>query len=206
GRCSSRRSPRHHGWRAGARRGYRTRRSTRRPSSARLSTGRASSTRPAWLVPIDSRASMTVRFCPQCGTQTMAGARVCHAGGTSLVGGAAAPAAGAGRRTTVLGASVLGGFLVAGLAIWTVILSPTPPKAAPGSGTPRTAQAAAPSAGGTGDLPAGHPAMPTELPPDVKEFIADLGRKAKDKPDDPAPWLTLARVTSRAARIDSHYG
>lgn len=154
---------------------------------------------------------MTIRFCPQCGTQALADARFCHACGAAFSGDAPAAArpTAAARRSLTLGASVLGAFLVAGLGIWTAILTPEPPRPAPGATASRPPQTGGASAGTNaagGELPSGHPPVPTELPADVKDFIADLGRKAKDKPKDVDAWLTFARVNARAARIDRRYG
>jgi cytochrome c-type biogenesis protein CcmH/NrfG len=153
---------------------------------------------------------MAIRFCPQCGTQALPDARFCHGCGTALAGGAQATAAvphrasGPPRRATALGFGVLGAFLVAGLGIWTAILSPDPPKPGPGGAAPRPPATAATGPAQVPPVPPGHPQ--TDLPADVKEFIADLGRKAKEKPKDVEAWLTFARVNARAARIDRRYG
>jgi cytochrome c-type biogenesis protein CcmH/NrfG len=90
---------------------------------------------------------------------------------------------------------------LSGLAIWTAILSPAPPKAAPGGGSPtrRTAAATTP------DLPPDHPSLPTALPAEAKTFIADLVAKTKDAPKDVAQWLKLGQVSYRAAQIDASY-
>src|SRR5204863_175431 len=74
-------------------------------------------------------------------------------------------------RVTGTGASVLGFFLIAGLAIWTGILSPAPPRPGPGA-------AAGPVGAPAAAVPEGHPQVPVELPADVKSFIADM--QAKD--------------------------
>jgi tetratricopeptide (TPR) repeat protein len=97
---------------------------------------------------------------------------------------------------------VLGSFLVAGLAIWTAILSPAPPKPAPGGGTPRaTTAAAVPN-----QLPADHPKVPLALPDEVKTFIADLTKKATENPQDTALWSRLGQVEYRASQLDTtHY-
>ena len=121
------------------------------------------------------------RFCAQCGVPLVAGAR---------------PASD--WRLTGTGASVLGFFLIAGLAIWTGILSPAPPKPVPG--------ATATSAGApAGAVPEGHPQGPVELPADVKSFIADMQAKAEQEPHDVAAWVKLGRVTARAAQLDPTY-
>lgn len=42
----------------------------------------------------------------------------------------------------------------------------------------------------------------TEIPAEVKTFIADLATKAKQKPKDVEVWLKLAQVNARAAQLD----
>jgi len=101
-------------------------------------------------------------------------------------------------RLTGTGASVLGFFLVAGLAIWTGILSPAPPKPVPGA-------TAAPAGASANAMPEGHPQGPVELPADVKSFIADLQAKAEQVPHDVAAWVKVGRVTARAAQLDPAY-
>jgi Flp pilus assembly protein TadD len=145
---------------------------------------------------------MAARFCSECGTKAPAGAKFCGECGTPLVSGVR-PARRASRwRPTAAGGGVLGFFLVAGLGIWTAILQPAPPRPGPGAGANRPAPATA-TAGS--ELPAGHPAVPVELPPEVKTFIADLETKTKQKPNDAEAWLKLAMVHSRAAQLDPSY-
>jgi hypothetical protein len=142
-----------------------------------------------------------VRFCPQCSTPPFANARFCHACGAPLVPGAAAAR---GWQPTALGGGVLAFFLIAGLGIWTAILSPTPPR--PGPGGPAGARPpTAADAGQPGDLPAGHPKVPIALPAEVKSFVADLAAKAKEKPRDVDTWLKLGQVNFRAAQLDPAY-
>ena len=93
---------------------------------------------------------------------------------------------------------MLGFFLIAGLAIWTGILSPTPPKPVPGA-------TAAPAGASAGAMPEGHPQGPVELPADVKSFIADMQAKAEQAPHDVAAWVKVGRVTARAAQLDPAY-
>ena len=99
---------------------------------------------------------------------------------------------------------MLGTFVLAGLAIWASILSPEPPRAAPGAGP----QPGAPptQAATSGSLPPDHPTVPLEIPEEVKTFIDQLSASAKEKPDDKAVWLRLAQVYYRAAQIDPSYG
>ena len=133
----------------------------------------------------------------------MQGAKFCSECGASL-GGGRAPSR-AGWQFTPTGGLVLGSFLVAGLAIWTVILSPTPPKPAPGAGGSRAA-ANAPSAAAAPNLPPDHPKVPLALPDEVKTFIADLSKRANENPQDLALWSRLGQVEYRAAQLDTtHY-
>jgi tetratricopeptide (TPR) repeat protein len=141
---------------------------------------------------------MSVRFCAHCGTGTVPRAKFCIECGAPI--GGAPPSARKGWQLSATGSAVLGSFLIAGLAIWTAILSPTPPRPGPG------ATAARPAAGApkvAADAPEGHPKV--EMPAEVKVFIADLEAKAKEKPGEVEPWLRLAQVNLRAAQIDPSY-
>jgi cytochrome c-type biogenesis protein CcmH/NrfG len=141
---------------------------------------------------------MSPRFCSACGTRAVSGAKFCAECGSALGGRAAA--APAGWRPTAAGGAALGVFLAAGLATWVTILAPAPPRPGPGGGgTPR------PPATAAAQLPEGHPAVPMELPAEVKTFIADLEAKTKEKPDDAEAWIRLAMVNSRAAQLDPSY-
>lgn len=135
---------------------------------------------------------MPARFCSRCGVPATPDARFCAQCGAPLAG--VAPAASSGWQPNGLGALVLGFFLVAGLGIWTLILSPAPPRPGPQGPAPgRTPPAA--------QLPEGHP--PTvQLPAEVKTFIADLEKKAQERPDDGPTWLRLGQVNARAAQLD----
>src|SRR5262249_10579157 len=112
----------------------------------------------------------------------------------------AAPAA-SGWQVTTAGLSVFGLLLVSGLAIWATILSPTPPRPAPGRGPGGAASQAATS---DADQTAG-PASPHELPAEVKTFIDDLAKKADAAPDDKDIWLRLGKVYARAGQLDPSY-
>jgi tetratricopeptide (TPR) repeat protein len=142
---------------------------------------------------------MPPRFCSQCGTKVSAGAKFCSECGAPLDGRAAPPsrAPTGGWQLTTGGLAVFGLLLVSGLGIWAAILSPEPPKPAPGRGTAGTATAAA-------DRPAA-PATPVELPPEVKTFMADLAKKADAAPDDKDLWIRLGKVYARAAQLDPSY-
>jgi hypothetical protein len=144
--------------------------------------------------------SVATRFCPQCGTKAAPGAKFCIECGTALVAGARARVSG--WRPTPAGSTMLGVFLVGGLAIWTAILSPAPPR--PGPGT----SAARPGAQGplaSGELPEGHPKTPMPLPTEVKSFISELDAKAQKDPRDLDAWLKLAQVNARASQLDPTY-
>jgi len=142
---------------------------------------------------------MSVRFCAQCGTKAVAGAKFCTECGAPLAGDASASAASRWQLTTA-GSAVLTLFLAAGLTVWTLILSPAAPRPGPGAGAarPGAAPAGAPSSGGEAKV-----RMP--LPAEAVSFIADLAAKAKAKPDDVETWLKLAQVEARAAQLDSAY-
>jgi cytochrome c-type biogenesis protein CcmH/NrfG len=149
---------------------------------------------------------MQSRFCAQCGETLAAGGKFCTACGTPVGGGAVAPPSGSGWRLTGTGAAVLGGLIIGGLAIWAVILSPTPPIPRPGERAERPPQGPAGAPGGAAPaLPPDHPQV-TEIPGEAKAFIADLESKAKERPTDVEAWRRLALVTSRAAQIDPSYG
>src|SRR5438876_546274 len=142
---------------------------------------------------------MSVRFCAQCGTKAVAGAKFCTECGAPCAGHASASAASRWQLTTA-GSAVLTLFLAAGLTVWTLILSPAGPRPGPGAGAarPGAAPAGAPSSGGEAKV-----RMP--LPAEAVSFIADLAAKAKAKPDDIETWLKLAQVEARAAQLDSAY-
>jgi len=154
---------------------------------------------------------MSARFCAHCGARLNPDARFCSQCGVAVGGTAPAQRATAGPawRPTTAGAAVFGTFVLAGLAIWASILSPEPPRAAPGTAAPPNAMGAqgAPAAQtATGEMPPDHPTVPLEIPEEVKTFIDTLSASAKEKPDDEAAWLRLAQVYYRAAQIDPSYG
>ena len=141
---------------------------------------------------------MPPRFCSQCGTKVAPGAKFCSECGSPL-DGRVAPASAVPRwQLTTGGLAVFGLLLVSGLGVWTAILTPEPPKPAPGRGPSGAATAAAGQPDG--------PAQPMELPAEVKSFIADLAKKADAAPEDVDVWMRLGRVYSRAAQLDPSYG
>jgi len=135
---------------------------------------------------------MPSRFCSRCGTKALPRANFCSECGASLAGERGH--AHDGWRITTFGSAALGFFLLAGLSIWTVILSPEPPQPGPGGGATPSRVAA--------DEPAERPRAGVPLPDEVKEFIADLAAKAKKDPKDIGAWTRLAQVYSRAAQLD----
>src|SRR5436305_964352 len=143
---------------------------------------------------LESIWPMGARGCAQCGTVPRTGAKFCAECGESLGG---VPARERPWRLTAAGAAVLGVFLSAGLAIWTLILVPAQGRA---PGGPRAASA--PPAPGSQQLPEGHPTVPLALPAEVKSFIADLAAKAKEKPQD-AGALAELRTARNVAGEDA---
>jgi tetratricopeptide (TPR) repeat protein len=144
--------------------------------------------------------AMPARFCPQCGTKVLAEARFCSACGASL-DGKASPARG-GFQVTAVGAGALGFFLLAGVAMWAAILSPTPPRPGPGA---TAARPGAPGSTAAAETPEAQTRKAIPIPAEVKSFIADLATKAKEKPKDVESWTKLALVNARAAQLDPAY-
>ncbi len=138
---------------------------------------------------------MSARFCPQCGAKAAAAANFCSACGASLT---------AARRPswhpTATGGGVFGALVLAGLTIWTVILSPAP--ARPGPSGPKPGAGKGPTAPATANADA---AKAVPLPAEVKKFIADLAAKAKDAPSDVESWSKLAQVNFRAGQLDASH-
>ena len=143
---------------------------------------------------------MPARFCPQCGTSAVPNAKFCIECGVPLDDGATRTATGSWQLTSA-GVAVLTFFVVTGLGIWAVVLSPSPPTPGPG----RAAARPAPQQSAQAELPADHPKVPIQVPAEVKTFIDDLAKKASAAPDDVATWGRLAQVYYRTAQIDSSY-
>lgn len=144
---------------------------------------------------------MPPRFCPQCGTAAVPDAKFCIQCGVALAGGTSRARSGRWEITTA-GISVLGLFVVTGLGIWAIVLSPAPPTPGPGrgGGGQPAAQVAAQA-----DLPPDHPKVPMQLPAEMKTFIDDLAKKASAAPDDVATWSKLGQVYYRTAQVDPTY-
>jgi cytochrome c-type biogenesis protein CcmH/NrfG len=135
---------------------------------------------------------MAFKFCPECGLRTEPGARFCSSCGQAFrTAGAALPLAG----IVSLAALVLlgGGF-------WLYQrYGPEPVRPLkPGEGV----AAANPGAGAARPADA-HP--PFELPEDIRQYIAKIGKDAEAKPKDAEAWALLARVLYRASRVDPTY-
>jgi len=139
---------------------------------------------------------MPAPFCSECGARVLPAAKFCSQCGVAL----GAVSSGAQWRLTTAGTVVLSFFVMAGLAIWTAILTPAAPRPGPGGGPPRTTTA---SVGG--ELPADHPKVPVPLPEEAKRFINELAARAKERPDDVDTWARLGQVYYRAAQLDPAY-
>jgi tetratricopeptide (TPR) repeat protein len=142
---------------------------------------------------------MPARFCSQCGTKVAPGAKFCSECGHSLLGAPAPRPRGVASpwQLTTGGLAVFGLLLLSGLGVWTAILTPEPPKPAPGRGAPAGANAAAGRPDDQGQS--------LELPAEVKTFITDLAKKADANPDDMDVWMRLGKVYSRAGQLDPSY-
>lgn len=156
-----------------------------------------------------------MRFCPQCGTPVVAGAKFCVDCGSplSLPPTAAAPrgdkaAAGgapggpseprAAASISPAFAAVFGGILLVGLAAAVFILRKLPQRQ-------QELATAAARGGVDGNLPPGHPQL--KLPDEARKLIADIQAKAEAAPNDAAAWNRLGDVAERAAMFDqSYYG
>jgi tetratricopeptide (TPR) repeat protein len=92
---------------------------------------------------------------------------------------------------------VIGFYLLAGSALWMLILRSQP---FPTVGT--TAEGG-PARGGSQSLPQASP--PVALPDDVKQRIVEFVERAKAAPQDADAWRTLADVQFRASQIDASY-
>jgi cytochrome c-type biogenesis protein CcmH/NrfG len=149
------------------------------------------------------RASMPARFCPQCGTPAVQGAKFCIERAAALAGGAALarPAPPATWRSRRPAWSVLA-FFVVGLGIWAAVLSPEPP--AHGTGPAMRAVRRSAASDGTSRHAADHP-VPIQLPAEVKTFIGDLAKKASAAPDDVSTWSRLAPGVLPTAQVDASW-
>jgi len=136
---------------------------------------------------------MPARFCPQCGTKTLAQAKFCMECGQALEAGATATVARArAPRAAAAGYAVFGAFLLTGLGIWAAVLTPDAPPPRLGGGRP-TAGAPAPPA-------AEQPKV--ELPAEITKMVGDLATKAAAEPDDLGLWTHLGEVYYRTGQFD----
>ena len=149
-----------------------------------------------------------MRFCPQCGVQTVPQARFCTECGVALSGApkapgkkdgraaTQAPAAPAARHSLFAGLVVLSAYLAIGVGLWVFVLRSQP--------FPVVAVAEGPaSSGGSQALPQDHP--PISIPDDAKQQIATLVDEANAKPDSAETWRRLAEVQFRASQLEASY-
>ena len=141
-----------------------------------------------------------MRFCPQCGAQTVPQARFCTECGAALSGAQKAT----GKKDTQTPASpatraglvVLSAYLAVGVGLWVFVLRSQP--------FPVVAVAEGPaSSGGSQALPQDHP--PISIPDDAKQQIAALVDEANAKPDSAETWRRLAEVQFRASQLEASY-
>jgi tetratricopeptide (TPR) repeat protein len=160
-----------------------------------------------------------MRFCPQCGTPVMSGAKFCvecgtpavtpaaSAAGVTIGTGAAArrtplapathPAAIATSQITPAFALAFAAIFVIGLGAAAVILRQLPQR--------ERELANAPAQGGApGNLPPGHPEV-IKIPDEARKFIAELKAKADAAPSDVAAWDRFGDAAERAAMFDPSY-
>jgi tetratricopeptide (TPR) repeat protein len=175
-----------------------------------------------------------MRFCPQCGTPLMAGAKFCVECGCAL----AATASGAGeaagvRRGPILGRNtittafmfVFVAITVLGLAAAALIMMWTPKTPgglavsnAPASGASASTENAAPNAAAPEQNVTANPAaggsqngsLPPghpkiELPTEARTFVDKIEKDALAKPHDVAAWNKFGAVSMRAAMFDQTY-
>ena len=160
-----------------------------------------------------------MRFCPQCGTPAIAGAKFCVECGAQVgspavsaagvgTGAAAAaprpplspaahPAAQARSHITAAFAVAFATIFVIGLGAAAVILRQLPQRERELANAP--APAAAP-----GNLPPGHPEM-IKIPDEARKFIAELKAKADAAPRDLTAWNRFGYAAERAAMFDPSY-
>ena len=149
-----------------------------------------------------------MRFCPQCGAQTVPQARFCTECGAALSGtqkaadkkdgktASQAPASPAARHSLFAGLVVLSAYLAIGVGLWVFVLRSQP--------FPVVAVAEGPaSSGGSQALPQDHP--PISIPDDAKQQIATLVDEANAKPDSAETWRRLAEVQFRASQLEASY-
>ena len=159
-----------------------------------------------------------MRFCPQCGTAVVSGAKFCVECAAPVVASAAlaadattgpatappaaapqaplAPATAASHLTPAF-VLVFASIFVIGLAAAGLILGQLPQRErelvnAPAQGT------------ALGNPPPGHPEV-IKIPAEARKFIEDLKAKADAAPKDLAAWNRFGEVAERAAIFDPSY-
>jgi len=150
-----------------------------------------------------------MRFCPECGSPVIPGAKFCVGCGLALAlpaalaagaAGEVAPAAPAERAASAEGrltpafAAVFAGLLVVGLAAAAIVLRQEP-------GRERELASAA---AGTGSLPPGHPGV-VKIPEKARKFIDDLEARANAAPNNVDAWDRFGEAAERAAMFDPAY-
>ncbi|HVA68726.1 MAG TPA: tetratricopeptide repeat protein [Candidatus Binataceae bacterium] len=168
-----------------------------------------------------------MKFCPQCGTPVIPGAKFCVECGEGLntpgaiaagvfspaeparagaaAGGSAAlpatdpPAANPRSRFPLAFAAVFATIIVVGLVAARIIL-----RKAPGRDRSIAQAESQPPIGQSGSLPPGHPQV-IQLPAEARKFIDSVQAAANAHPNDIAAWDKLGDVASRAATFDPSY-
>jgi tetratricopeptide (TPR) repeat protein len=169
-----------------------------------------------------------MRFCPQCGTPVMPGAKFCVGCGTPVAapaafaagavtgipGGITGSAAGAMRAQaapasggapapshfTPAFAIVFAAIFVIGLGAAAFIMRQQPQR----ERELANASAQPGASGASGNLPAGHPEV-IKIPDQARKFIDELKAKADAAPKDVAAWDRFGDAAERAAMFDPSY-
>jgi cytochrome c-type biogenesis protein CcmH/NrfG len=160
-----------------------------------------------------------MKFCPQCGTALIAGAKFCVECGAALgAPGPGMPSAEPGINQTLRNLPITTAFVGVFLAImilgllaagWVMLRKPetveTASRSAPEVATGSGANSMSGTAGNPapGQLPPGHPKI--QLPAEARSFIDKLQSDATAHPGDIAKWNKLGGVTLRAAMFDESY-
>jgi tetratricopeptide (TPR) repeat protein len=146
-----------------------------------------------------------MRFCPQCGTALMTGAKFCVECGAALSAAPSATGANQSMRNLPITTAFVGVFVaitVVGLLAAGWVMLRRPPTQTAESGAQAGAMSP-PRNASSGQLPPGHPRI--ELPAEAKSFIAKVEQDAHDHPNDVAVWNKLGGVSTRAAMFDQSY-
>jgi tetratricopeptide (TPR) repeat protein len=159
-----------------------------------------------------------MRFCPQCATPLISGAKFCVGCGTPATA-PAANAAGAVTGSSALGAmrasppasrpapaashftpafvAVFAAIFAVGLAAAAYILRQQPQRQ-------RALANATADTSASGNLPADHPEV-IKIPDQARQFIDQLKAKADAAPNDLAAWDRFGQAAERAAIFDPSY-